>query len=836
MASAADSLRTAMQLHQTGQLLQAEKLYRQVLQADPTNADALHLLGLIAYQAGRHDPAIEQIQRAIAIDGRQHIYHNNLGEVYRSLGRVADARACYEKALWLESTFAAAHHNLGLVLSASDPAAAQHHYELAIRLQPEMVAARNNLGNLLRAQGKADEAISAYRSALRYQPNYVEAIGNLAAALIDLECFAEAIEELQHAVRLRPVAADLHFNLGNARKGVFDWEGAAACYEHALELRPDFDEARCNLANVAIVRGDSAAAEAAYREVLGRKPNHFEALLGFGTLLQGQGKMDEALEYFDRALTTNANSAIAHFNRGCVLASRYMRNESVAEFQEALRLQPNYPEAYARLAVIYNEAGQPDTALEFCRDGFELGSTSGTLFGNMAIALHAQGRAEEAIECYRKALALRPNNPVEHSNLLYALNFMSGYDPKKLFAEHVEWGQRHAEALTRGAAPHENDPSPDRRLRIGYVSPHFHEHAVNFFVEPILAAHDHEQFEVFCYSSVFQPDATTERLKRVADHWREVTWKSDAEIARMVREDRIDILVDLSGHMGRTRLLVFARKPAPVQVTYIGYQNTTGMSAIAYRLTDERADPPGVTDALYTEKLVRLSRAFFCYQPFETPDLTPLPALERGYVTFGSFNNYAKVMPEVVDTWLTILSRVPESHLMVLAYSGGYLEKHLKELAAGRGIDPVRVELFDKRWRQDYLKLVQQADIALDAFPFNGHTTTCDAIWMGVPVVMLEGNVYSSRFGGSVLANVGLEDLIARSVEEYVERAVELAGDLERLSTLRGELRTRMAASPLADYQGFTRNLEREYRRMWTDWCQRSSSPAASPPAATESS
>jgi predicted O-linked N-acetylglucosamine transferase (SPINDLY family) len=263
-----------------------------------------------------------------------------------------------------------------------------------------------------------------------------------------------------------------------------------------------------------------------------------------------------------------------------------------------------------------------------------------------------------------------------------------------------------------------------------------------------------------------------------------------------------------------------------VQVTYIGYQNTTGMSAMGYRLTDERADPPGVSDPLYTEKLVRLPRAFFCYDPFETPDLTPLPALERGYVTFGSFNNYAKVMPEVVDTWLTILSRVPESRLMVLAYSGGYLEKHLKELAAGRGIDPVRVELHDKRWRQDYLKLVQQADIALDAFPFNGHTTTCDAIWMGVPVVMLEGEVYASRFGGSVLGNVGLQNLIARSAEEYIERAVELAGDLERLSALRGELRARMTASPLADYQGFTRNLEREYRRMWTEWCRRVDSPA----------
>ena len=228
-----------------------------------------------------------------------------------------------------------------------------------------------------------------------------------------------------------------------------------------------------------------------------------------------------------------------------------------------------------------------------------------------------------------------------------------------------------------------------------------------------------------------------------------------------------------------------------MQVTYIGYQNTTGMSAMDYRLTDERADPPGVTDAFYTEKLVRLPRAFFCYQPFETPRSHPLArARARATSRLARSTTSPRSRREVIDAWLTILSRVPESRLMVLAYRGGYLEKHLKELAAGRGIDPVRVELFDKRWRQDYLQLVQQADIALDAFPFNGHTTTCDAIWMGVPVVMLEGDVYASRFGGSVLANVGLQNLIARSVDEYVERAVELAGDLERLSTLRGELRT----------------------------------------------
>jgi predicted O-linked N-acetylglucosamine transferase (SPINDLY family) len=816
-----DSLERALGFHEAGQLAQAEGLYREILQSDPQHPGALHLLGMVAHQSGRHDIAIEFISRAIAIRGSQGVFHNNLGEAYRALGRTAEAQACYERALALDPALAAAHYNLGLVQSASQPSAAQGHYLQAIRLQPNFAAAHNNLGNLLRAQGKLYEAAAAYRTALRCQADYVEAIGNLGGALLELEQFSEAVEQLERAVLLRPNSAEAHFNLGNALKATSDWARAAKCYESALALRADFHQARCNLGNVLTIQGDLEGAKAAFLEILRREPDHVEALLSYGSLLQSQGEMDRALEHYERALRRKPDSSMAHFKRASVLMFRYQRNDAVAGFEEALRLEPNNPEAYINLASIYNDAGQPDAALDCCHKALELGSTKGALYGNMAVAFHAQGRAEEAMNCYRESLKLRPDNPSEHSNLLYAMNFMPQYAAEEIHAEHLEWARRHAEPLTAEAPKHDRDRSHDRRLRIAYVSPHFHQHAVNYFVEPILAAHDHDQFEVFCYASVVLADETTSRLKGLADHWRDVCFATDEQLAEKVRNDQIDILVDLSGHMGRTRLLAFARRPAPVQVTYLGYQNTTGMSAMDYRLTDLRADPPGLTDTFYTEKLVRLPRAFFCYQPFDAPAVTPLPALESGYVTFGSFNNFAKVMPEALDAWLKILARVPNSRLLCLAYRGGYLERHLHDLTAERGIDPARIELCDKRFRQDYLMLVQRADIALDPFPFNGHTTTCDAIWMGVPVVMLEGNSYASRFGGSVLANVGLEKLITRSVEDYIDRAVELASDLDGLSRLRSELRATMAASPLLDFKGFTRNLEQAYRQMWIDWCRR---------------
>ena len=316
------------------------------------------------------------------------------------------------------------------------------------------------------------------------------------------------------------------------------------------------------------------------------------------------------------------------------------------------------------------------------------------------------------------------------------------------------------------------------------------------------------------------PDEATGRLKAAADGWRDVYGLTDDELAARVRDDAIDILVDLTGHIGMNRLPMFARKPAPVQVTYIGYQNTTGMSAMDYRLTDERADPPGLTDRYYTEKLVRLPRAFFCYRPGEdVPGVTPLPALEAGHVTFGSFNKFAKVTPQVIAAWLRILEHVKDSRLLVLAYRGGEVENRLHVLAAGHGIDPARIELFNKLPRPDYMKLIARADIALDPFPFNGHTTTCDSVWMGVPVVMLEGDSYVTRFGGSVLANVGLESWIASTVDQYVDVAVRQAGDLEALARLRGELRPRMADSPLLDFGGFTRHVEAAYRSMWRAWC-----------------
>jgi predicted O-linked N-acetylglucosamine transferase (SPINDLY family) len=334
-------------------------------------------------------------------------------------------------------------------------------------------------------------------------------------------------------------------------------------------------------------------------------------------------------------------------------------------------------------------------------------------------------------------------------------------------------------------------------------------------------AHDHDRFEVFCYSNSIDADAVTTQFERSADTWRNVASLSDEALADLVRQDKIDILVDLTGHLRGNRLLALARKPAPVQVAYLGYQNTTGMSAIDYRFTDEHADPPETTDALYTEKLVRLPRSFFCYSPSPTaPEVNALPALTSGYVTLGWFNYLPKTTPEAIATWTRILSTLPGARLMVLAYRGGVFENRVRDCMTAAGVDPARVDIIDRCPPAEYLRLHHRIDIALDSFPFNGHTTVCNALWMGVPPVVRQGTSYASRFGGTALVNLGLEELIARTGDEYVEIVARLAGDLPRLAELRRGLRARVAESPLMDSAGFARYVEKAYRRMWQAWCR----------------
>jgi protein O-GlcNAc transferase len=405
--------------------------------------------------------------------------------------------------------------------------------------------------------------------------------------------------------------------------------------------------------------------------------------------------------------------------------------------------------------------------------------------------------------------------------MLLALN----YDPPdadSVFNEHVNWGNRHGNGGGISFAQR-NLREIDRPLRVGYVSPDFYLHAVTFFFEPLLAHHDRSKIVPLCYSETRKPDAVTARLRSHSAQWRDIYGMSDAQVVSRIRADEIDILVDLAGHMGDNRLTVFSGKAAPIQVAWLGYPNTTGLTTIDYRLTDAVADPPGLTDRYYTERLFRLPRGFLCYQPpVSAPAVGAPPFRMKRGVTFGSCNNLSKVTFGVIGLWSAILRAVPGSRLILKAASLTDIptrEPYYREFEK-HGIPRDRLDFRGINWKlADHQSVYNEIDVALDPFPYNGATTTCEAMWMGVPVITLAGNVHAGRVGASILAQMGLTDLVAESLDDYIRIAVELAKDPTRLLELRASLRDRMTTSPLCDAKAFALAVEDAYRTMWRNWC-----------------
>jgi predicted O-linked N-acetylglucosamine transferase (SPINDLY family) len=442
---------------------------------------------------------------------------------------------------------------------------------------------------------------------------------------------------------------------------------------------------------------------------------------------------------------------------------------------------------------------------------------------NLAAAYLAMGQLDDAIAHRRQFLQRQPNFILGRSNLLFALNNSPAISPEAMFQEHLRWDE-----LVMGqslpAPTHTNRPDKERRLRVGYVSPDFiGQHSVTYFIESLLANHDRQQFEIYGYAEVAIPDATTERFQKLCDHWSITHDKSDEEIAQDIQKDQIDILVDMAGHTASSRLTVFARKPAPVQVSYLGYPNTTGLRTVDYRLTDARADPPGRTERYHVEKLVRLPDGFLCYTPpADAPTVSDPPMEKNGYVTFGSFNSLAKITPQVIALWAEIMKSLPESRMVLKSHAltDARVRERFRGLFEKEKIESSRISLLGRiRERSQHLAQYHEIDISLDSFPYNGATTTCESLWMGVPVISLAGDTHAGRVGLSLLSQIGLTELACADREEYKANACKLAQDLPRLKILRQGLRQRLGQSPLSDGPKHARAVEAAYREMWRTWC-----------------
>jgi protein O-GlcNAc transferase len=568
--------------------------------------------------------------------------------------------------------------------------------------------------------------------------------------------------------------------------------------------------------------GRLAEAEAHFRNVLARQPNHSRALALLGAVAARAGRLDAAIELISRAAAVEPMVADYHYNLGTLLWRSGNRDLAFKALSEAIRLSPGHAAAHCNIGAFHAELGQFEDAKRALKQATSLQPNFALAFNNLGNVLKELGETPDAIACYRRAVALASGVPHFHSNLLFALNYQTGVSAEQLLAEQRVWSSVHADPLAadrREAAP--ADPSR-RRLRIGYVSPDFRDHAVGRNVLPLLRDSDRSGFEVFCYSNVARPDGLTQWFRSSADAWRDIAAMSDAQAAELVRADRVDVLVDLALHTANNRLLVLARRPAPVQVTFAGYPGGTGMAAIDYRLTDHHLDPPDA-DRYYVERSIRLPDSFWCYDAFamqwgmaDPPAVGGLPARAKGYTTFGCLNYLAKVNDAVLELWARVLCAVHYSRLLLLAPEGAIRER-IGDKMQRLGVDRGRLSFASPRPRPEYLRLYDSMDIGLDTLPYNGHTSSLDSFWMGAPVITLVGDRVVGRAGLSHALNLGLPEWVARSPEEFVAVAMRWADNHDGLAKLRAGMRERFLRSPLADGPRFTRNIEAAYRRMWSE-------------------
>jgi predicted O-linked N-acetylglucosamine transferase (SPINDLY family) len=694
-------------------------------------------------------------------------------------------------------------------------------YKRALALKPDYVEACNNLGVALQTQGRIEEAVAQYRRTLELRPNSAEAHINLGNLCMEQRNFDEAAVHFERALVLKPDAAEAWSNLGNVLREQGRLDDAVTRYKRALALRPDYAEAWNNLGSALHTQGKPDEAVRQYERAIALNPGLADAHNNCGNAFQVQGKLIEAIAQYERAIALNPAFSDAHNNLGKLLHEQGRFDDAKTHYERALTLRPDCAEFLNNLGTVFVTQNKFDEAVPFFERALALNPDPVETLNNLGGMFFVQGKSEDAIACYRQALAVKPNSGKTYDNLLRIMVHTASVSPAELAATAREYGERLADPLRR-QRPLIRDRNPDRRLRIGYVSPDFRNHVVNYFFESLLKLHDRQQFEVFAYSSALREDTVTARLKQEFDHWRGIQFQNDDQVADLIEADKIDILIDLAGHTGNNSLLVFARKPAPVQVTWLGYPATTGMTAIDYRITDIHAEPVGMTENLNTETLWRLPEIFCCYQAHEnSPAVIDHPPFEdNGYVTFGCFNNFSKVTAPVLETWGQILARVPNSRLL-LEISGlesprfrAGIEARLQRFAL-----PFDQLILVPRKRSNQFVLYNRIDIALDPFPCNGGTTSMDTMWMGVPFVTLAGDHFVSRMGVTILTNAGIPELIAKDREEYVSLAVNLALDKERLRSLRHNLRQKVVASPLMNQPTFVHNMEAAYREMWRKWC-----------------
>jgi len=737
--------------HQAGRLAEAESCYREILQREPAHAEALHLLGVIAYQVRQYALAGQLIEQAIAANPVQPAYHVNLGSVRQDQGALD---------------------------------AAQGHYRQALALKADYPEAHNNLGNVLLARGEHEAAIASYLEALRHRPAYPEA----------------------------------HNNLGNARLARGEHEAAQASFGMALSLKPAYPEAHNNWGNALQARHQLAEAIVHYRQALALHPQFVQARINLGNALQEQGELEAAVACYREALSVNPEVAEAHNNLGNALRAQQQDEAAIVCYRRALELKPDYAEAYFNLGNVQREGGNTALAVEYYRKALQIKPDFAEAYNGLGNAQQDLGWFDLGRANLETSLALKPDFDVARSNLLFNLNYDGRASPADYFAAACRFGD-HVSARAR---PYTNWPvdqcaDTGQPLRVGLVSGDLRMHPVGYFLESVLAHLDPGRVELQAFVSKAHEDALTARIKPRFKAWHSLIGLDDAAAARKIHDAGLHLLIDLAGHSADNRLPVFAWKPAPIQVAWLGYFASTGVAAIDYIIADPQV-LPAAEERYFVEQPWRLPDCYLCFTaPHEALHVGGLPLLANAYVTFGCFNKLTKINDAVVALWSRVLHAVPDSRLILKAKELNDCALQHSTIArfAAHGIAPQRVITEGPTSREDYLDCYNRVDIALDPFPYPGGTTTVEALWMGVPVLSRRGDRFLSHAGESLLQTAGLEEWVAQDDDDYVLKARTYAADHRKLERLRADLRQRLLISPLCDAPRFAAHLEAAFQGMW---------------------
>jgi protein O-GlcNAc transferase len=783
------NLEKGLHLHQQGRLDQAEEIYRQILQFQPLNSDALHLLGVVAMQKGDNPSAVESIHRAIQIQPHHPIYLNNLGNALRQQGRYLDAVGCYQEAIARKPDLAEAYINMGIAyhcLGRYDQAIAT--YQQALQLKPESPEACYNMGNAFRDQKCFDTAIKWYQQTVNFDPRFSDAYYNMASSLEQQSRLDEAIDCLKQCLRIKPRWAEVYNNLGNLQKYKGLSDASISSYQQAIQIKPGLYEAHNNLGNALKDQGRFAEAIACYQKALRFRPDYAEAYQNMGVVFTEWDRLAEGIGCFQKAIELRPDFAEAYNFLGLCFEKQAKVAEAISSFEKAIQIKPNYTEAYSYLIHQYQHNCDWQRLVQFSKRLDDL---------NRQTAGNRKSCAEPPFICMAR-----------HADL--AQQLMNART----------WCRKIVQPLQNLKLPFsfERRRQEISKLTIGYLSCDFHDHATAHLMLRVFGLHNRDKFEINCYS--YGPDDHSNYRKRIleqSDQFIDIRGLSHIDAARRIYADKVDILVDMKGHTQGARLGILACRPAPIQVHYLGYPGTTGADFIDYLISDKIVTP--IEHApFYSEKLVFLPHSYqvndaqqeIASRVWQKEEL----GLPHNSFIFSSFNLPYKIDPLMFDCWMRILNQIPHSVLWL--FNGGETTtKNLKQEARVRGIDPRRLVFADKLPKAEHLARIRLADLALDTRIVNGHTTTSDSLWAGVPVITLQGGHFASRVSASLLNAIGLSEMTTPNLDAYERLAVRLASHPAEHQKIKAKLALNRLTEPLFDTPGFVGNLEAAYQKMW---------------------